>query len=265
MRDDSSITAEQAAQSVLGWWLTAGVDACLEDEPYNQLTAKAPVVAMRPAAPVVAALVADPAASDPSAALQEARASAAAAQTIAELEAAISAFDGCALKAGAANTVIARGNWDAKLMIIGEAPGADEDRIGQPFVGRSGQLLDKMLAAAGFSTEEVLITNVCYWRPPQNRKPSTQELQLCAPFVTRAIELMKPQVILLAGGSPAQAVLGLEAGILSLRGRWHEWVSPDGALKIPVMPTLHPAFLLRQPIAKKKAWADILAATANLV
>lgn len=264
MLSDTPITAEQAAQSVLGWWLAAGVDCCLEDEPHNQLAAKAPVVHFQPL-PVMAVPAVVSNNSDLSLALSVAEDAAKAAQTIEELETAIRAFDGCALKAGATNTVIARGNWDAKLMIIGEAPGADEDRIGRPFVGRSGQLLDKMLAAAGFSTEEVLITNVCYWRPPQNRKPSSQELQLCAPFVSRAIELMKPQVILLAGGSAAQGLLGLEAGILSLRGRWHEWVSPDGVLKIPVMPTLHPAFLLRQPIAKKKAWADILAATANLV
>lgn len=267
MSSEHTISLEDAAHSVLSWWSAAGVDACLTDEPHNQLAAKAPVLAMplpRSAPSSPHTLPAAPQPGQPEHLMVDATPLAQAATTPAELEAAIRAFDGCALKATAANTVICRGAWDAKLMIIGEAPGADEDRLGQPFVGRSGQLLDCMLAAVGISTEEVLITNVCFWRPPQNRKPAAQELAQCAPFVNRAIELMRPSVIVLAGGSATQSVLGLDAGILSLRGRWHTWTSPDGTLKIPVMPTLHPAFLLRQPLAKKKAWADILTATAKL-
>jgi uracil-DNA glycosylase family 4 len=141
--------------------------------------------------------------------------------------------------------------------VIGEGPGADEDRQGQPFVGRAGQMLDKMLDAAGLS-ERVFITNTVFWRPPGNRDPTPAEQAVCLPFLERAIALVKPKMLLLVGAPSSKSMLKTEQGILSLRGRWLEWRSTDGSLEVPALPTLHPAFLLRQPAAKKKAWADLL-------
>jgi uracil-DNA glycosylase family 4 len=148
-------------------------------------------------------------------------------------------------------------------MIIGEGPGADEDAQGQPFVGRAGQLLDRMLKAAGL-TDRAFITNTVFWRPPGNRTPTPQEQAICAPFVERAIALVNPKMLMLVGGASAKAMLKREEGILSLRGRWFEWTSSDGAMELPSLPTLHPAFLLRQPAAKKKAWQDLLTLTERL-
>ena len=142
-------------------------------------------------------------------------------------------------------------------MIIGEAPGADEDAQGVPFVGRAGHLLDRMLAAAGL-TDRVFITNTVFWRPPGNRTPTADEQAVCLPFVERAISVVQPKVLLLVGGASAKAMLKTGDGILSLHGRWFEWKSSDGSLEIPALPTLHPAFLLRQPAAKKKSWEDLL-------
>jgi DNA polymerase len=142
-------------------------------------------------------------------------------------------------------------------MVIGEGPGAEEDLQGAPFVGRAGKLLDKMLAAAGLA-DRVFITNTVFWRPPGNRTPTPAEQAACAPFLERAIALVRPKMLMLAGGASAKHVLGTTDGILSLRGRWFEWRSADGALELPALPTLHPAFLLRQPAAKKHAWEDLL-------
>jgi DNA polymerase len=141
--------------------------------------------------------------------------------------------------------------------VIGEGPGAEEDAQGLPFVGRAGQLLDRMLAAAGLA-DRVFITNTVFWRPPGNRTPTPVEQMVCLPFVERAIELISPKFLLLVGGASAKAMLKREEGILSLRGRWFEWRSSDDRLEIPALPTLHPAFLLRQPAAKKRAWSDLL-------
>ncbi len=196
--------------------------------------------------------------------LDQARGLAAAAHDLAELAAAISAFDGCALKfAGARQSVFARGETDAPVMIIGEAPGADEDLQGFPFVGRAGQLLDRMLAAAGLA-DRVYITNTVFWRPPGNRTPTASEQLVCRPFLERAIELIGPKHLLLVGGAAAKAMLDQSDGILSLRGRWFEWKSSAGNLEIPALPTLHPAFLLRQPGAKKLAWRDLLTLAERL-
>jgi DNA polymerase len=159
--------------------------------------------------------------------------------------------------------VVYRGDPSAPLMVIGEGPGQDEDRQGQPFVGRAGQLLDRMFAAAGL-TDRVLITNTVFWRPPGNRTPTLAEQAVCAPFVERAITLVKPQMLLLVGGASAKSMLKKDEGILSMRGRWHEWRSADGAIELPALPTLHPAFLLRQPAAKKRAWTDLLTLTERL-
>jgi len=198
------------------------------------------------------------------AAIAEARRLAIAAPDLAALEAAIAVFDGCPLKTqGAARAVFARGRPDAPIMIIGEGPGGEEDRQGQPFVGRAGQLLDRMLAAAGIE-DQVFITNTVFWRPPGNRTPSLAEQAVCRPFVERAIGLVRPKLLLLAGGASAKSMLNTTDGILGLRGRWADWRSEDGETTIPALPMLHPAFLLRQPAAKKKAWADLLTLTSRL-
>ena len=148
-------------------------------------------------------------------------------------------------------------------MVVGEGPGGDEDVQGQPFVGKAGKLLDKMLGAAGL-TDRVFITNTVFWRPPGNRTPTAAEQAACAPFVERAIALVNPRMLMLAGGASAKAMLKREEGILALRGRWFEWKSADETLALPALPTLHPAFLLRQPAAKKKAWQDLLTLTERL-
>ncbi len=257
------------AESLLAFWAEAGVDAMLLDEPIDRIAAgkiapPAPVARKAPvAAPAPSALRAAPQ-PDVSAAIAQAQALAAAADSLEALAAAIAGFDGCALKfEGASQAVVYRGEATAPLMIIGEGPGADEDRQGQPFVGRAGQLLDKMLAAAGL-TGRVLITNTVFWRPPGNRTPTPPEQAVCAPFVERAIALTQPKMLLLVGGASAKAMLKKDEGILSMRGRWHEWRSADGAMELPALPTLHPAFLLRQPAAKKRAWADLLTLTERL-
>ncbi len=259
----------RALESLLAFWTACGVDTLLADAPVDRtvVLARAPAAAPSPQpvsraagvrapatpTPVVAP---DPGAVDPEA-LAEARRAAATAPDLAALKEAIAAFDGCALKAGARQAVFSRGRSDAPLMIIGEAPGADEDLQGAPFVGRAGQLLDRMLAAAGLA-DRAFITNTVFWRPPGNRTPIPAEQALCAPFLERAIALVRPRALLLVGGASAKAMLGSKEGILSMRGRWFEWRSEDGELEIPALPTLHPAFLLRQPAAKRKSWEDLL-------
>ena len=250
---------DRTAESLLAFWADAGVDAMLMDAPVDRLTAPAPLPFRQPGK------AADPAPASPAGqGLVAAREAAAAASTLEELAAAIAAFDGCSLKfEGARQAVFARGAPDADLMIIGEAPGAEEDQRGEPFVGRAGRLLDRMLAAAGIESR-TFITNTVFWRPPGNRNPTPAEQLACSPFVERAIQLVKPRMLLLAGGAAAKAVLKRDEGILSLRGRWLEWASSDGATVLPALPTLHPAFLLRQPAAKKKAWSDLLTLVERL-
>jgi len=258
----------RALESLLAFWADAGVDTTYEDAPVDRLAARVrpPQPTPRAAAPQGTARTeqaqAIPQASaqgpDISAAIAEARRLAAECETLEALAAAIAAFDGCGLKfEGARQAVFARGEPNAPLMVIGEGPGAEEDVQGLPFVGRAGKLLDKMIGAAGL-TGRVFITNTVYWRPPGNRTPTPQEQMVCQPFLERSIALVKPKVLLLAGGASAKSVLQKSEGILSLRGRWFDWTSSDGAMTLPAMPTLHPAFLLRQPGAKKRAWTDLL-------
>jgi DNA polymerase len=265
----------RALESLLAFWIDAGVDAALRDDREARVVAPeparlvpappaptpAPAVSPRPARPAAPVAPADATLIDT--AVATAARAAAAAGDLTSLAAAIAAFNGCPLKAGARQAVVSRGRPDAPVMAIGEAPGADEDAQGAPFVGRAGQLLDRMLAAAGL-TDRVFITNTVFWRPPGNRTPTAEEQAVCAPFLHRAIVLAKPKVLLLLGGASAKSVLRRGEGILQLRGRWFEWRSADGALEIPALPTLHPAFLLRQPLAKKKAWEDLLRLTERL-
>jgi DNA polymerase len=257
----------RAIESLLAFWVEAGVDTALADQPNDRMAAG--LEALKPkAAPRPSATISRPAAfvaagANP-ATIDAARAAAAAATDLAALAASIAAFEGCDLKRqGARQSVFARGAADAPVMVIGEGPGAEEDAQGQPFVGRAGKLLDRMLAAAGLEGR-VFITNTVFWRPPGNRTPTPAEQAACAPFLERAIALVRPRILLLAGGAAAKHVLNTAEGILSLRGRWFEWKSGDGTLELPALPTLHPAFLLRQPAAKKKAWEDLLMLTERL-
>ena len=192
-------------------------------------------------------------------ALASARDLAARASTLAELRAALDSYDGCALKQTATNLVFADGTPEARVMIVGEAPGADEDRQGKPFVGVSGQLLDRMLSWIGFSrAENVYISNILFWRPPGNRTPTAAEVAACLPFVERHIALKQPDYLILSGGSSAKTLLGKTEGVLKLRGHWFSYQNPEMATPVPALVTLHPAYLLRQPAAKRQAWRDLL-------
>ena len=174
-----------------------------------------------------------------------------------ELREMVEKFEGCALKLTANKTVFGGGNPKAKIMIVGEAPGADEDRIGLPFVGRSGQLLDKMLKAVNVDRTSCYITNVLPWRPPGNRTPTDGEIAVCLPFLKRQIELINPEVIVVLGGSAANALLDNEEPISRLRGKWLEYRKSDGKT-VPVLASFHPAYLLRNAAQKAKAWTDLL-------
>ena len=198
----------------------------------------------------------------PDVAQASARDGAVAAASLAALADALARFDGCALKATATNTCFYRGAAQARLMLIGEAPGRDEDLEGRPFVGRAGLLLDKMLAAAGIAEDQVHITNIVYWRPPGNRTPTPQEALVCRPFLERQIELVAPDAIMALGGSAAKHLLGVEDGIMRLRGKWRE-VELGGRTR-RLMATLHPAYLLRTPAQKRMAWRDLLAVVGTL-
>jgi len=178
-------------------------------------------------------------------------------RTLEELRAALDAFEGCALKATAKQLVFADGNPKAKVMFVGEAPGRDEDIEGLPFVGRSGKLLDRMLAAIGLDRTKVYIANIIPWRPPGNRTPTPQESQICLPFIQRQIELADPDILVCLGGPSAQTLLGIKDGITKTRGRWFTY--DTGTREIRAMPTFHPAFLLRSPLQKRLAWRDFLA------
>jgi DNA polymerase len=258
---------DRSAESLLAFWAEAGVDAMLLDVAVDRIAAgkiPPPRPAERPAAPALVARKPTGGGPDIGAAVAEARRLAAEAPDLDALKAAITGFDGCPLKfEGARQAVFSRGAANAPLLVIGEGPGAEEDARGEPFVGRAGQLLDKMFAAAGL-TDRVFITNTVFWRPPGNRTPVAHEQMVCLPFLERAIELVSPKMLLLVGAPSAKSMLKRDEGILSLRGRWFEWRSSDGRLELPAMPTLHPAFLLRQPAAKKKAWSDLLTLTERL-
>jgi DNA polymerase len=184
--------------------------------------------------------------------------------TLAELKTAVMNFEGCELKRSATNTVFADGDPSGRIMLIGEAPGRDEDLQGLPFVGRAGKLLDRLLAEIGLDRRKVYITNVLNWRPPQNREPSPEEAATCLPFLHRHIELADPKLMILLGAVSVRHVLGLTEGITRVRGKWNLYQSVALDRAIPVMPTLHPAYLLRQPAAKRLAWRDLVAVAEKM-
>jgi uracil-DNA glycosylase len=198
----------------------------------------------------------------PEAAIMAARTAAREAATLEELGARLAGFDGCSLKATAKNLCFYRGMPQARIMLIGEAPGRDEDLEGKPFVGRAGQLLDKMLGAIQLSEQNVHITNIVYWRPPGNRTPTPQEAQVCRPFLERQVELVAPELVVLLGGAAAKHLLEVADGIMRIRGKWRE--IEIGSVKVRAIATLHPAYLLRAPAAKRLAWRDLLAVSAAL-
>src|ERR1700722_13273091 len=269
------------ALALLEWQIEMGADEAIGDTVIDRLASPAPVAleqkpaptpAPRAAASRPAASFATPTTAAPPRALtesaaepvQSARALAAQAMTIEALAALVAGFDACPLKRTATNTVFADGNPAAPVMIIGEAPGADEDRLGKPFVGRAGQLLDRMLAGIGLDRSGVQITNVIYWRPPGNRKPATAEIASCLPFVLRHIALSRPKGLVLAGGTAATSLLDTTEGITRLRGRWFNLAVPGIETPLPTLPMFHPAFLLRSPERKREAWRDLLALKAKL-
>jgi uracil-DNA glycosylase family 4 len=253
-----------ASRAALEWQVEMGADEAMLDAPVDRYAASADEAAPRAAA--IPAPPSRPAIPEPAPAIDAAamaRAAAARAETLDDLRQVISGFEHCELKRGAKNTVFGDGNATARVMIVGEAPGRDEDIEGRPFVGRAGQLLDRMLEAIGLSRTSpdaqnaVYITNVSPWRPPSNRTPDAAEIAMLLPFVQRHIELADPDVIVMVGNTPCQALLG-QTGITRLRGNWAQ------VLGKPALPMFHPAYLLRNPAAKREAWADLLALKARL-
>ncbi len=260
---------DKGALTTLAWLVEAGADEAIAEAPVNRLTAKPPSPAPTPATsspvPMKPRAAAPPplAQSAGSDAIGDAMKAAAAAPDLNALKAAMEAFEGSALKRAATNTVFADGTPSGRVMFIGEAPGRDEDRIGKPFVGRAGQLLDKMLASIDLDRgRNCYITNVINWRPPDNRDPSPEEAAICLPFLRRHIELANPGIIVLLGAVAARHVMGVTEGIMKTRGRWLEYRVGD--VMVPVMPTLHPAYLLRQPAHKKLAWRDLQAVASRM-
>jgi len=249
------------AAAALRWWLQAGVEFAVDETPHDRFAPEetppphperakdAPASAR--SAPKADAL---PAESGAEAASQLA----AAALDLETLRLNMDRFEGCALRRTATQLVFADGVAGSRVMFVGEAPGADEDRIGRPFVGRAGQLLDRMLAAIGLERSQVYIANVIPWRPPGNRTPTPQETLACLPFIRRQIELAAPEILVCMGGSSAQTLLGIKEGITRARGKWFPYRLDDGR-EMRALAMFHPAYLLRQPAQKRAAWADMRA------
>ena len=260
----SYVTHSELA-AALRWQMEMGVDVALVDSPAPQAemqtTSLKVGVQQQKKPPVAGPLSAAAASSDDILPVlfsaQTLGSDLAAVKTLDGLRNAMAGFDGCALKKTASNLVFADGNPDAELMIIGEAPGGDEDRMGLPFVGAAGQLLDKMLLSVGLRRTEVYITNILPWRPPGNRTPSTEEMQMLKPFLMRHIELKQPKLILALGGSSAKLLLDSTTGIMKLRGQIKTISTPNGQA-FTVLPSLHPAYLLRAPAMKKLSYQDLL-------
>ena len=271
-----AMSGDQAIRALLDWYALAGVDQAIDDVPrdrYREAAAMAATAAVvaREATPRGAPSPAMAAPREPSSptppppllppgdATWSAQEIASACTGLDQLVAAVRAFEGCALKRTATNTVIGDGNPEARLMIVGEAPGAEEDRQGLPFVGPAGRLLDRMLAAIGLDRSAVYITNMLPWRPPGNRSPTAEEIAICQPFLERQIELIAPRILVLVGGISAKALLNRREGITRLRGQWFPFSTPRMEGTIQATATFHPAYLLRTPSAKREVWRDLLA------
>lgn len=258
---DTALDLREALRLQLEW----GADEALADLPLDRLAAAParPQPTATPAAPQPPAPrpAAPPAAVTTlplpgAAAIQRARDLAAACTTLADLRAALATFDGCPLSATATTLVFNDGNPDSGLMLVGEAPGAEEDRSGTPFVGVAGQLLDRMLASIGLDRTRCLITNTVFWRPPGNRTPTEAEIQVCLPFLHRQIALVRPRHLVLLGAPATKAITGSTAGITRMRGKWLGTQVPGLDTTVPTLPTLHPAYLLKTPTSRRDAWAD---------
>ncbi|MDP6709647.1 MAG: uracil-DNA glycosylase [Alphaproteobacteria bacterium] len=253
---------------LLRWHLEAGVDESIGETALDRLAAPPPPEAPRANARVVERPPQRPgpapslALENPDAAAADASALADAALSLAELREALAGFEACPLKWTATNLVFGDGAEDAPVMFIGEAPGAEEDRQGLPFVGVSGRLLDAMMASIGRDRSSAYITNILPWRPPGNRKPTPAETTMCLPFIRRHIALVGPRVLVFLGGTAAATLLNRREGITKLRGRWLDYRLDEA--EIPAMPTYHPAFLLRQPGLKRDSWRDFLAVKMRL-
>ncbi|KPF71953.1 DNA polymerase [Bosea sp. AAP35] len=267
-----SLTLVPSPAELVAWYADMGITEALDETTHDHFAAPEPASEPsrpRPTLPPRAgqgpAAEARPnaaAATAPEDAALSARVLAREAATLEALKEALARFEGCALKATAKNLVFADGNPQARVMIVGEAPGGDEDRVGLPFVGRSGQLLDRMLGAIGLDRKtDVYIANLLPWRPPGNRTPTPQEVAICLPFIQRQIALANPDILVCVGGPAAQGLLGL-TGILASRGKWSEY--DTGTRRIRALATLHPAYLLRQPLQKRLAWRDMRTLKAAL-
>ena len=268
---EAAVLPPDGFAALLKWYADHGVDEAIGEEAIDRFAlpppaAAAPSIAsprntaaptpIRPPAPPPVARAPVPLESPQL--VEDARDLAGRCTTIAELEEAVRAFEGCALKRTAKNTVFADGVPGAPVMVVGEAPGADEDRLGKPFVGVSGQLMDRMFDAIGMSRErDLYITNILFWRPPGNRTPTLSEQAICMAFTRRHIELAQPKVLVLAGGTAAKSVLDTTEGIMRLRGKWTSLALDDGSA-VPTLPTFHPAYLLRTPASKRQSWSDLL-------
>jgi DNA polymerase len=255
-------------RQLLAFYLEAGVDCALAEEPVNRLAEPdvPPAAVVREAAPprllreapaAVAAVPRSEMAPAPEAAIASAREAARTAPTLEALRALLENFEGCALRNTATRLVFADGNPQARIMFVGEAPGRDEDIEGLPFVGRSGKLLDRMIAAIGLDRSKAYIANVIPWRPPGNRTPTPQETQICLPFIQRQIELVNPDVLVTLGNPSTQTLLSTRDGIMKTRGKWFNY--DTGTRTIRAMATFHPAYLLRSPSYKRMSWQDLRA------
>lgn len=252
--------AELDPVNLLKWYTECGVDETISDSPTNWFEVQENIQINQPVKAVSSgssrAATKAPLASHKEV-IEQAEKAATSATSLDELKQAILNFEGCSLKNTASNTVFSDGNPDSDIMLIGEAPGAEEDRIGKPFVSEAGGLLDRMFAAIDMNREnDFYITNLLPWRPPGNRKPTDAECDICLPFVKRHIELFKPKLIILIGGTSASTIMSNKTGISKLRGKWVEHKIGDEL--VPMVPIFHPAYLLRQPQFKKQAWHDLL-------
>jgi DNA polymerase len=255
---------QTAARELLEFYLEAGVDALVGEAPVDHLTAAPPppapstAPARNPArAPEIKSASQSATPPAPDVAALAAADTVAGIATLEDLRAALGRFEGCALRSTATQLVFGDGNPQARLMLVGEAPGKDEDIEGLPFVGRSGQLLNRMLAAIGLDRTSVYIANIIPWRPPGNRDPAPHETQACLPFIRKQIELVDPDILVCLGNPSSSTLLGTREGITKTRGRWFKYQT--GKREIRAMPTFHPAFLLRTPLNKRLAWRDFLA------